>query len=37
MISSLLSPDVTYSEKVLRTVVVYVSLLAGARLGGACG
>jgi uncharacterized membrane protein YcaP (DUF421 family) len=34
MISSLLSPDVTYSEKVLRTVVVYVSLLAGLRLAG---
>jgi uncharacterized membrane protein YcaP (DUF421 family) len=34
MISSLLSPDVTYSEKVLRTVVVYVFLLAGLRLAG---
>jgi uncharacterized membrane protein YcaP (DUF421 family) len=34
MISSLLSPDVAYSEKVLRTVVVYVSLLAGLRLAG---
>jgi uncharacterized membrane protein YcaP (DUF421 family) len=34
MISSLLSPDVAYSEKVLRTVVVYVFLLAGLRLAG---
>ena len=29
MISSLLSPDIAYSEKVVRTIVVYVFLLVG--------
>jgi uncharacterized membrane protein YcaP (DUF421 family) len=34
MISSLLSPDIAYSEKILRTIVVYAFLLIGLRLAG---
>ena len=34
MISSLLSPEIAYSEKIVRTIVVYVFLLAGLRLAG---
>ncbi len=34
MTSSLLTPDIAYSEKILRTVVVYVFLLVGLRLAG---
>ncbi|HTI06147.1 MAG TPA: YetF domain-containing protein [Gemmatimonadales bacterium] len=34
MISSLLSPDIADSEKILRTIVVYAFLLIGLRLAG---
>lgn len=34
MTSSLLTPDIAYSEKIVRTIVVYVFLLAGLRLAG---
>jgi uncharacterized membrane protein YcaP (DUF421 family) len=34
MISSLLSPDIAYSEKIVRTIVVYAFLLIGLRLAG---
>jgi uncharacterized membrane protein YcaP (DUF421 family) len=34
MISSLLTPDIAYSEKIVRTVVVYAFLLIGLRLAG---
>ena len=34
MTSSLFSPDIAYSEKILRTIVVYAFLLIGLRLAG---
>lgn len=34
MTSSLLTPDIAYSEKILRTVIVYIFLLVGLRLAG---
>lgn len=34
MMHSLLSPDIAYSEKIVRTIVVYVFLLVGLRIAG---
>lgn len=34
MVSSLFTADIGYSEKILRTIVVYLFLLAGLRLAG---
>jgi len=34
MMHSLFTPDIGYSEKIVRTIIVYVFLLAGLRLAG---
>ena len=34
MMHSLLSPDIAYSEKIVRTIIVYVFLLVGLRIAG---